>query len=138
MNRLPGMPECWKRPGVGIRRHSFTFYDEYIDLIRSHRDSILNVKVLRGSDTLSIPIALGSGKVIGVYPKVINDFEYAVKEYSFFGAIPAGINMGFDWIKSYLNNSNYLKTRKLSGPWEDLFLSGTYSPACGIGGLSGN
>ena len=82
--------------------HSFTFYDEYIDLIRSHRDSILNVKVLRGSDTLSIPIALGSGKVIGVYPKVINDFEYAVKEYSFFGAIPAGINMGFDWIKSYL------------------------------------
>ena len=80
--------------------HSFTFYDEYIDLIRSHRDSILNTKVLRGSDTLSIPIALGSGKVIGVYPKVINDFEYAVKEYSFFGAIPAGINMGFDWIKS--------------------------------------
>ena len=43
------------------------------------------LKVLRGSDTLSIPIALGSGKVIGVYPKVINDFEYAVKEYSFLG-----------------------------------------------------
>lgn len=55
--------------------HSFTFYDEYIDLIRSHRDSILNTKVLRGSDTLSIPIALGSGKVIGVYPKVINEFR---------------------------------------------------------------
>lgn len=89
--------------------HSFTFYDEYIDLIRSHRDSILNVKVLRGSDTLSIPIALGSGKVIGVYPKVINDFEYAVKEYSFFGAIPAGINMGFDWIKSYLKQFKLFK-----------------------------
>ena len=65
--------------------HSFTFYDEYLDLIRSHQDSVLNAKVLRGSDTLSIPIALGSGKVIGVYPKVINDFEYAVKEYTFFG-----------------------------------------------------
>ena len=44
-----------------IDGHSFTFYDEYLDLIRSHQDSILNVKVLRGSDTLSIPIALGSG-----------------------------------------------------------------------------
>ena len=67
------------------------------------------LKVLRGSDTLSIPIALGSGKVLGVYPKVINDFEYAVKEYSFFGAIPAGINMGFDWIKSYLKQFKLFK-----------------------------
>lgn len=42
-----------------IDGHSFTFYDEYLDLIRSHQDSILNVKVLRGSDTLSIPHRFG-------------------------------------------------------------------------------
>ncbi len=48
--------------------------------------------------------------------KVINDFEYAVKEYSFFGACPTGvINMGFDWIKSSLKQFKLFKNPEAFG-----------------------
>ncbi len=46
--------------------------------------------------------------------------------------------MGFDWIKSYLKQFKLFKNPEAFRSVEDLFLSGTYSPACGIGGLSGN
>ena len=120
--------------------HSFTFYDEYIDLIRSHRDSILNVEsaYVEVIPFLSL-IALGSGKVIGAYPKVINDFEYAVKEYSFFVSIPAGINMGFDWIKSYLKQFKLFKNPEAFRSVGGIHFYREHIPQrVGLGGLSGN
>lgn len=94
---------------VEINGQRFTYWDEYIHLIRSSQDSVLDVKVLRGSDTLFLSVTMGADKVIGVYPKVVSDFEYAVKEYSFLEAIPAGINMGVDRIQSYLKQFKLFK-----------------------------
>jgi len=87
----------------------FTYWDEYLRLIRSSPDSVLDVKVLRGTDTLFLSVAMGADKVIGVYPKLVSDFEYAVKEYSFLEAIPAGINMGVDRIQAYLKQFKLFK-----------------------------
>ena len=92
-----------------INGQRFTYWDEYLRLIRSSQDSVLDVKVLRGSDTLFLSITMGADRVIGVYPKVVYDFEYAVKEYSFLEAIPAGISMGGDKIQAYLQQFKLFK-----------------------------
>lgn len=52
---------------------------------------------------------MGADKVIGVYPKVVYDFEYAVKEYSFLEAIPAGIDKGINQIQTYLKQFKLFK-----------------------------
>lgn len=94
---------------LALDGQGFTYYDEYQRLIQGHRDSILMATVLRGTDTLLLAIHIGDSPYIGVYPRVMNDFEFAVKEYTFLEAIPAGIDMGVNQIKAYLKQFKLFK-----------------------------
>ena len=56
---------------------------------------------------MTLPVS-ADGK-IGIYPELVNDFELAVKYYSFWEAIPAGIDRGFDQISSYFKQFKLFK-----------------------------
>lgn len=92
-----------------IDGHSFRYYDEYLALIRERKDSVLQTTVLRGKDTLYVTIPVSADGYIGVYPELKNDFEFAVKYYSFFEAIPAGIERGFDQMGAYFKQFKLFK-----------------------------
>ncbi|MEY8593581.1 RIP metalloprotease RseP [Butyricimonas hominis] len=87
---------------IEVDGRGFTYYDEFQSLVMNHRDSVMNVRVLRGQDTLTLYLDMGDSKLMGIQPRIIADFEFAVKKYSFLESVPAGINMGVDKVKSYL------------------------------------
>ncbi len=92
-----------------IDGHTFTYYDEYLALIRERKGSDLQTTILRGRDTLYVTIPVSTDGFIGVYPELKNDFEFAVKYYSFFEAIPAGIERGFDQMGAYFKQFKLFK-----------------------------
>jgi len=94
---------------LALNGKGFTFYDEFTTLIKARKNDTLEASVLRGSDTLLINIPVGAEGVIGVYPKITYAFDYAVKEYGFFEAIPAGVQMGVEEINSYLKQFKLFK-----------------------------
>lgn len=94
---------------LSLGGQDFTFYDEYIQLIRTHKNETLPAKVLRGTDTLFLSMEIGADGMMGVFPRVKDDFEYAVKDYTFFAAIPAGFDMGVGQIESYLKQFKLFK-----------------------------
>jgi regulator of sigma E protease len=64
--------------------------------------------VLRGADTLNIPVKVASNGTIGVYAKSIADFlEFKEKHYNLLSAIPAG------FVKAFQGVGNYLKSIRL-------------------------
>ena len=92
-----------------LNGETFTYYDEYTKIIRSHKNDTLQAEILRGTDTLTVAIPVGADGIIGVGVKIDPAFDYAVKYYSFFEAIPAGIRMGIDQISSYLKQFKLFK-----------------------------
>lgn len=94
---------------IDVDGQKFMYYDEFQALVQNHRDSLMITRVLRGSDTLTLYIGMGNSKLMGIHPKLIGDFEFAVKEYSFFASVPAGIDMGVDKIMSYLKQFKLFK-----------------------------
>lgn len=94
---------------LSLAGQTFAFYDEYVALIKAHKEQILLTQVLRGSDTILLRIPIGEDGLMGVFPRPIDDFEYAVKDYTFAEAIPAGIHLGSDKIASYIKQFKLFK-----------------------------
>lgn len=92
-----------------IDGQTFTFYDEFLSLISTRQGDTLQATVLRGIDTLYMTIPVTADGTIGIYAELQNEFEFAVKYYSFFEAIPAGIQMGFQQINDYLKQFKLFK-----------------------------
>ncbi len=70
------------------------FYDEFTGVLDSLKNERIELAVLRGKDTLQIPMELGRDGKLGVYFANTDRLEFAVREYSFAAAIPAGIKKG--------------------------------------------
>ena len=94
---------------IALGGRSFHYYDEFIQLIKDHRNRSLQVTVLREGDTLLLNIPVGTEGVIGIYPKITHTFDLAVKQYSLWEAFPAGIQMGVDKIDAYLKQFKLFK-----------------------------
>ena len=94
---------------LSLDGETFLFYDEFSALIEAHRGDTLQTLALRGTDTLHLSLPVSPDGKIGIYPELINDFEFAVKYYSFWEAIPAGIDRGFDQIASYFKQFKLFK-----------------------------
>ena len=94
---------------LSIGGKGFTFYDEYVTLVKAHRDSVMEMRVLRGEDTLLIHVPIESDGMMGVLALAVDDFEYKVIDYTFIEAIPAGIHLGAEKINSYLKQFKLFK-----------------------------
>ena len=69
----------------------------------------VNASVLRGADTLAIPVQVDSLGRIGAYTQVPS---YTTKTYSVIEAIPAGFDLTFSTIGGYLRDLKLLATPK--------------------------
>lgn len=88
-----------------------TYYDEFSDEIKQHKNQTITLDVKRYNDIKSITLQVDSNAKIQVIPFFFEhkDFEnqgiyqYERKTYGFFAAIPAGIEMGVHKLKWYID-----------------------------------
>jgi regulator of sigma E protease len=93
---------------IGINDSVKLYFDEFRSSIRHYRNQSVKVMVLRGSDTLQLPVQVPSEGLIGVFPKGLgNYFDLKEKSYNLFTAIPAGC------VKAWNGVGNYIKSIRL-------------------------
>jgi regulator of sigma E protease len=91
---------------IGVDTSKIIFYDKFVEYFQTHKNLTVKISVLRGKDTISLPVAVNESGKIGVGNKGIEQFILHT-DYSIFAAIPGSA------VKSYKETANYLKQIKL-------------------------
>ncbi len=93
---------------IGINGQSTPFFDEFKNVVLSHKSEKVNVNVLRGTDTVTLAVQVSDRGLIGVAPKSpAGYFTFKEHNYNILQAIPAGT------VKAYEKTADYLKSLKL-------------------------
>ncbi len=93
---------------IGINDTLLPYFDQYKNVLEQNAGKEINLKALRGGDTLTFPVQLDETAKIGAYltdPSKI--FKIKEREYSFISAVPAGFT------KTWKQMGGYLKQLKL-------------------------
>lgn len=103
---LPGSPNagsglCRGDAIVAIDGTPVNYVHESRELLASRLSSKVEATVLRGADTLLLPLQVDSSGLLGIYPYVPG---IRVREYGVLEAIPAGLALTFDNIGGYLRD----------------------------------
>ncbi len=94
---------------IGLNDSLTPYFDEFRNYIRQFRNKTVDVMVLRGTDTLRIPVAVPAQGLIGVYPEPPTDLlVFADKNYSLISAVPAGFVRAFESVGSYVKSIKLL------------------------------
>ena len=87
---------------VGINDVETVYYQDFTKKIKQYRNQDIILKVVRGADTLGLPMHLGEEGVIGAYLVPVTDyFAFETKDYTFWQAIPAGFSKTFTELGDY-------------------------------------
>ena len=93
---------------IGVNDQKTPYYDQFKAAILKHKSEQVNIQVLRGSDTVVLPIKTSDRGLIGVATKLPTAyFTFKEYHYNIFQAIPAGT------VKAYEKTADYLKSLKL-------------------------
>ena len=93
---------------IGINDSMSLYFNQFRAFIQEHKNQKVDIRVVRGQDTLMMPVDVPAAGLIGVQPKSPALFlDFAEKHYSVISAIPAGI------IKTFEGAGNYLKSMKV-------------------------
>lgn len=93
---------------IGLNDSLTMYFDQFRAAIQQYKNQKVNVIVLRGADTVLVPVRVPAEGLIGVYPKGPDQYlSFKEKTYNVFTAIPAGV------VKAFQGAGNYLKSMKL-------------------------
>ncbi|MHC1708466.1 MAG: RIP metalloprotease RseP [Bacteroidales bacterium] len=93
---------------IGINEYSTEYYDQFREKIVQFKGKEITLQLVRGTDSLTLPVKVSEEGYIGVYNKPLSHyFKFSQKSYNIIEAIPAGV------IKAYKGIANYLKQLKL-------------------------
>lgn len=94
---------------IGINDSLLPFYDQFRASIQLHKGLKVDVMVLRGSDTLRLPVQVPDAGYIGVYSKgPAHYFSFSEKQYNVITAIPAGFSKAFEGAGNYIKSIRLL------------------------------
>ncbi len=93
---------------IGINGATTIYFDEFKAVVQQNKGKNVDVKVLRGADTVALAVEVSDRGLIGVAPKAPNKyFVFKEHSYNIIEAIPAGISL------AYSKTADYLKSLKL-------------------------
>lgn len=98
---------------LAVNGQNFRFYDELTDCLRNSADQPIDLRVLRGKDTLQLDFKLGTDGKLGIYFGSTEKLDVNTREFSFAEAIPAGINKGMETITTYLKQLKLIFSPKV-------------------------
>jgi regulator of sigma E protease len=95
---------------IGINSMASLYYHEFRKLVDKKKEERVTLSVLRGNDTLSVPVELDKKGRMGVTQSDLEklDFKFEVQKFSFFGAIPAGFNECWSTLGNYMKGLKQL------------------------------
>jgi regulator of sigma E protease len=95
---------------IAVNSASAVFFDELKNILENSKEQTVQVNVLRGKDTLSLPTAVTKEGTIGFYPvSTISDLDSMgvlklhVTKYSALEAFPAGVKMAGEQLQFYID-----------------------------------
>lgn len=99
---------------IGIDSAETPYYNDVIKAINGKNDKTVQVKFLRGTDTLIKAVQLDSDARFGVSVQSLEDlgFEYKDRKYSFLESIPAGFKKCWSTLGRYMTGLRQLFTGK--------------------------
>ncbi|MEI7896412.1 MAG: RIP metalloprotease RseP [bacterium] len=93
---------------IGLNDSIMVYFDQFRARVQQFKNKTVQVMVLRGRDTLRMPVNVPGAGLIGVYPKgPASYFNFREKNYSLVTAIPAGV------VKTFEQAGNYIKSIRL-------------------------
>jgi regulator of sigma E protease len=94
------------KPGdelTGIDNKKFTYFDEYKSYLFQHRDSTVELNLLRKGEILNLIANISKEGMLGInVPATNQQFEFKTINYGFFQSVPAALKKGFRTISDYL------------------------------------
>lgn len=99
---------------IGVNGHYFQFFDQYLEAKKRLKNQNITLTLLRnGKDTVQAVVKTDDLTRTGLVQKDPYEVLGSEKtEYSFFSAIPAGINYGVDRLQDYVTGIRLLFTSK--------------------------
>ena len=114
-----------------------TFYDAS-GVLSENKGEEVTVDFYRNGQLESLTMRTDSAGKIGVAVMLPTDlYQTVTRKYGFFESLPAGIKLGINTLKGYVNDNMCLR-RKAPPVWAVSVRSAECSRLCGIGGFSGN
>ncbi len=97
---------------IAINGHYFNYANEFAEWRRKYMDSVVAVKLLRGTDTVDAKFLINSKATSMVFVQPATLLGTVTKNYSFFEAIPEGWNRCWQTLDRYITGLKQLFTRK--------------------------
>ena len=100
---------------IAINNIPFQFYNEFEKLKKNYADSVVAIKVVRGTDTVVVKVLENSKGAVGFFavsPMV--QFGTVVKTYSFIESVPIGFNHCWSTLGRYVTSLKQLFTGKVA------------------------
>ncbi len=95
---------------IAVNAAPAVFFDELKNILENSKEQTVQVNVLRGKDTVSLPTAVTKEGTIGFYPvSAISDLDsmgvlkLQVTKYSALEAFPAGVKMAGEQLQFYID-----------------------------------
>ena len=88
---------------IAINSQAVEYFDDVTPLLHENKSKTVDIKILRGNDTLVLPTTISEyGKIgVGLRDATLKSTHLS---YGFFDALPAGINKGVNGVKDYLKD----------------------------------
>lgn len=100
---------------IAINDKPFDYFNEFDKLKKGYNDSLVNVTVLRGNDTVIIRVLENSKGSIGFFAmQPAQLFGTVTKNYSFVESIPIGFNRCWETLNRYITGLKQLFTGKVA------------------------
>lgn len=98
---------------VSINRMATPTHYDAAKMLAENKDKEVEIGFYRNGQEISLPVHIGADGKLGVYPKGPLDF-YQTKtiKYGFFESFPAGIRLGVNTLKGYVNDMKYVFTKE--------------------------
>ncbi len=99
---------------IAFNGQSLLWFNEFAPLAMQNKGKAINLGVLRGNDTLNVPLTLTPEGTIGVMTKMDGYFQVNRKHYSFFEALPAGFEKSKEFLNSQLQAFKQMFSGKIA------------------------
>lgn len=91
-----------------------TYFQEAQPLLANYKGKDINIQVVRGDSTLTLPVKVSDKGILGIFPNGRLDKHFTIHtiKYSFAEAIPAGTSKAIKTISNYLKEIRLIFTPK--------------------------
>jgi regulator of sigma E protease len=105
------------KPGdliVGLNGSPIHFFEDFIQLANSQKGKPVTLRILRGADTLNVPLTLKDDGKLGVERELNKYFKTERQKYTLGEALPAGVQRGMDFLGDQIKAFGQMFRGKIS------------------------